>query len=90
MVDSPDSHFIMQKPAFFSGDEVEQNSLVEQRESNAGWCKDISSDSYSILFPLPESQSYPYSMQAVVAFSLYTRRRVYNKSRSGYYRGSGS
>jgi hypothetical protein len=37
MVDSPDSHFIVQKPALISGDVDNEPGWFGQRESNASW-----------------------------------------------------
>jgi hypothetical protein len=52
--------------------------------------KNNSSDSYSILFPFPKSQSYPYGMQAVLVYlswryarqvNLHARTNLYSRSR---------
>jgi hypothetical protein len=39
MVDSPDSHFIVQKPARLAVDD--DRRYFEQRESSASWCSRV-------------------------------------------------
>jgi hypothetical protein len=42
MVDSPDSHFIVQKPACVAVDDTDDNrDYFEQRESSASWCSRV-------------------------------------------------